>query len=326
MKRARGWWLGLLLFTSACRFIGGTVVSTPPFQSVPASPGAGVVPTETATPWTTPSPTETTTVTPSPPPVVWPTLPPRPSPIASLPWPSPTYTPAPTPWGDVPYAPVQILRPGIEAAVVSPIDFYAQVYRSMTPSIVHLELWTQWEEEPRLLYRQVLRLYPPRDGGVKFFYLREDIPFEIRPAYAWGRLQVVVRDLDGLPLMQQAVHLRLLRYGVDEPSARQQLRLPIVVKSPREGAVLPLKGTLQLEGLALSTTGRVEILMYNREGRILMATSAPLSAPDPQGYAVFSLDWPYEFAQRQDMRLVFQLYDTRVEGVAYLVSVDVSFR
>ena len=324
-----GW---LFFFLGACAPVGAlTTVAAPTVSRLSVSPQATPTRLQAPVPSTTfsavPSvPTATFTSTSSPPPT-WPTSAVQVTPITTLAWPTLTSTPVLTPWGEVPYAEVQILRPGIEAAVVSPMEVLLQVHRSITPSIVHLELWAQWEEEPRLLYRRLLRLYPPKDPAVKHFLITEEIPFEIRPAYAWGRFQVVVRDVRGLPRFQQSVPLRLLRFGVEASSVRQQLQLPIVVTVPRPGDVFPLEGTLQIQGLALYTTGVMEVLLYDRSsGRILMATSAFLSSPDPQGYGTFTLDWPYRFSQRLDARLVFRLYDARVDGVAYLESVDVAFR
>ncbi len=324
-----GW---ILLFLNACVPVGTwTTLPTPTALRPSVSPqtitSRPPSPTPSATFSAAPStPTATSTSTLMPPPT-WPTSSVQVTPITTLVWPTLTPTPALTPWGTVPYAEVQILRPGIEAAVVSPMEVLLQVHRSVTPSIVHLELWAQWEEEPRLLYRRLLRLYPPKDPAVKHFLITEEVPFEIRPAYAWGRFQVVVRDGRGLPRFQQSVPLRLLRFGVGASSVRQQLRLPIVVATPREDDVLPLEGTLRMEGLALYTTGVMEVLLYDRSsGRVLMATSAFLSSPDSQGYGTFILNWPYRFSQRLDARLVFRLYDARVDGVAYLESVDVAFR
>ncbi|GEM_PF-707297 len=326
-------WIGwLVILLGACAPLWtrtATLTPTATALSTQVAP-AVTTPAPSVTPSASPSiapvsPTATVLSTATLPP--WPTSSLQVTPIPGLPWPTFTPTSPSTPWGDVPYAPVQILRPGIEAAVVSPVEVLLQIHRSMTPGIVHLELWAQWEDEPRLLYRRLLRLYPPKDPAVKNFFITDEIPFEIRPAYTWGRLQAVVRDAKGLPLFQQAVPLRLLRFGVEAPSARQQLRLPIVVTAPRENAVFPLEGTLRLEGMALSTTGVMEILLYDRDsGRILMATSAFLSSPDPQGYGTFAVDWPYRFTGRLNARLVFRLYDPRVDGVAYLESVDVVFR
>ena len=126
--------------------------------------------------------------------------------------------------------------------------------------------------------------------------------------------------------MQQSVFVQLLKYGLPEPSPKPQLLQPIVIESPEDEAFLPLKGTLVIEGYALVTSGQVEMLLYNPQGRILYAFSAPLSSPDPLGYGRFRLEWPYRFTRRQDLRLVVQTYDMRVPGVAYLESVDLFFR
>ncbi len=324
------WWLwtAVVLLLGACRGVPAVGGSLPPTPG-----GTLATTTETALPTLSPTPVQASptptalrwTVTPRPSPT-WP-APPTVTPVGTVPWPTYTPTPIQEPWeGTIPYARVQILRPAVESMEVSPIDFYAQVYRKVTPAIVHIELWSQWEDEPRLLYRKVVRLYEPRDPRVRFLLLREEIPFEIRPAQAWGRLQVLVRDTRGLPVTQQAVYLVLQRYGVDVPQVEQQLRTAIAVAQPAEGAVLPREGVLELQGLARYTTGLMEVLLYSRDGRILQATTVPLGPPDPRGYAPFAYTWPYRFPQGFAARLVFQLYDPRVQGVAYLESVDLRFR
>ena len=320
MKRlVFGWFLSVLVAVGCSRLNGGNqdvlLVTTAP------SP----VPTLSAlpTPWPTPTPTETPASTAAG--IPWPTSPVTITPVASLPWPTPTPTPFPQPLGDIPYSAVQILRPGLGSRVTSPFTFQAIVYQAIAPAVLYLELWAAGETEPVLLYREVLRLSTPRDPKSSFLLARK-IPFEIRPAQTPGRLQVVVRDPNGLPQMQQSVFLELLKFGLPELAPRPQLYLPIVVETPEDEARLPLQGTLHIEGLALVTTGRVEMLLYNRQGRVLYAFAADLSAPDPQGYGRFAVDWPYRFTRPQDLRLVLQLYDPRFPGVAYQESVDLFFR
>lgn len=271
-------------------------------------------PLEEPTPQTTPNPS-------------WP-MPPTVLPVRTVPWPTYTPTPLQAPWlEDLPYARIQILRPRVGSMEVSPIDFYAQIYRDVTPAIVHVELWSYWQDEARLLYRKVVRLYRPRDPRVRFLYLQEEIPFEIRPAQAWARLQVLARDTQGLPVSQQAVPLVLQRYGLDIAQVEQQLRPAVVLEQPADNQIFPREGTLTLQGVARYTTGLMEVLLYDRDQkRILLATTVPLGEPDPTGFAPFAYEWPYQFPTAFRGRLVFQLYAPRVPGVAYLESVDVRFR
>ncbi len=311
--------LVLLLGVARCAGpVGGLQVK------VPIEP-SGATPSPQPTRWTaTPTP-EVFTPTPAPlltatPTATWT----APAPVGTVPWPSPTPTPLQTPLADIPNAAVQILRPGEGSFVVSPMVVVVRMHRDAFPSTVFVELWAQVGNEARMLYRRIYRY--DQQPATTWVLLQEKVPFEIRPPEVWARFLVRLTDGAGVPKEQQAVHIRLLRYGLGQESHRDQVRLPIVIERPRHRSRLPLEGTLEVTGLARYTTGVIEALLYTPKGRVLKAAALSLGPPDPQGYARFTWSWPYRFTRPQDLRLVLRLYDPRVQGVAYIESVLLYFR
>ncbi len=234
----------------------------------------------------------------------------------------PTVTPTAPPPLDIPgsdYAILQILYPGMDSRVTSPMRVRLGVQTRYTDA-VRLELLG---EDGRLIYRQVIHLtedQPPHG----LLYLTAEIPFELRAEAEIGRLQVSAQDEYGRPLMQNAIPLTLLRTGEAQISYRTAERAPILFQSPRPYQVVQ-GGQLVVVGKALPTDARVvEAKLIGENGKVLAYQTAPLATPSDDGYARFTMTITYAFEAPTRVRLVVQESGATPPGVVYLNSIPLT--
>jgi len=318
MKAVRGALLALLIVLTLAGCAGGrTSVPTPlPPQFIPTAVAMTAQALQTATPQVTP-----TAAAPSPSPTIA-QSPNRAAtgsstPISTVALPTVTPTPAPT---DKPskanYAPVQILYPGANSRVLSPLKTRFAVIGRYTDEL-HIELIG---EDGRLIYRRVMRLGKEQPAHALLFFNLE-IPFELQAEAEVGRLQVSAWDEKHRPLFQNAVPLILLKEGQQQIDYHPAEMSPIILLKPK-----PLQtvsgGVLEVEGKALPAASMVELLLADSNGKVLLYRAAPLGAPDADGYAPFSLSLKYTVKKPFWVRLIARENAKKPEGVIYLNSLD----
>ena len=266
------------------------------------------------------SPTPPVTATPLPPtPTATPavTFTPSPSPIVL-----PTITPTPPPPLDTPgrgYAVLQILYPGMDSHVTSPL--HAQLaFQTRYTDTVRVELLG---EDGRLIYRKIIRLgdeQPPHS----LIHRNLEIPFELRAEAETGRLQVSAQDEFGRPLAQNAIFLTLLRTGDEQINYRIADHAPILFQSPKPYQIIQ-GGEIVVIGKALPTGATmVEAKLIDERGKVLAYQTAPLSTPSADGYARFTMTIPYTLDKVTRVRLVVQENGITPPGVAYLDSIPLT--
>ena len=251
-----------------------------------------------------------------------PTMPPgTPTPTA-YPIALPSATPTPPPTLGTPgegYAILQILQPGMDSRVTSPITAQFAVQTGYTDA-VRIELVG---EDGAVLYRRIIRLdedQPPHG----LLYLNMEIPFEVRATAEVGRLQISAKDEFGRPLAQNAVPLALLSVGNAQVSYRTADHAPILLKDPRpyqhvEG------GQVMILGKALPTgASAIEGRLIDFRGKVLAYATAPLSTPAEDGYALFAMSIPYNVNEATRVRLIVQESGLVPPGLAYLVSMPIT--
>ncbi len=269
---------------------------------------ATLAPTAPPTPFATASPVSLspTPATPSPSP-----------PVVSFPWPTITATPPPLPdLGYVPYAPLQILTPGENSKVLSPL----QLQFAVQPRHVgrfHIELIG---EDGRLLYRKVMRI-PDENREPLLTYLLS-IPFEIRAEAEQARLQLLAFDDQGREFFRTSLHVFLLRDGQPEVLPGDVVLSPIVIQEPRRGQLIQ-GGQVFVRGLAWPTNGLVEVALVTEAGKVIAYNTGTVSAPGDNGYGLFTATVDYQVEGPTWVRLVVREYDRLPEGVRYLNSVNV---
>ena len=311
----------LAALVSGCTFatLGGTPLPTPiPANALPtvialtAQALASPPPPASATaPAATPSPT----ASPTPPlPAGSPT--PTPFPLTL-----PTITPTPQPplhTLGTGYGVLQILYPGQDSRVISPIRLRLAVQTGYTDA-VRVELLG---ENGRLLYRRLLRLgddQPPH--GLLTFAL--EIPFEVRGEAEMARLQVLANDAYGRPLFQNAIQLTLLKEGQPQINYHAADRSPIVFQTPLSHQTIA-GGQVVVVGKALRRADAIEALLVNTAGKVVVYQVAPLGTADADGYAPFAFHIPYKVTETTRVRLVVRENATTPPGVLYLNSLPLT--
>ncbi len=318
MKAARGvlWALLIVLTLGGCAK-GNTPIPTPlPPHFIPtavamtaqalSTPTRQIAPTATA-----PAPSPTAGQFPKPTATKMNT----PLPTVAL----PTATPTPLPASKTPergYAPVQILYPGANSRVLSPLKTRFAVIGRYTDEL-HVELIG---EDGRLIYRRVMRLGENQPAHALIFFNLE-IPFELQAEAEVGRLQISAWDDKHRPLFQNAVPLILLKEGQQQINYHPAEKSPIIFVKPR-----PLQtisgGELEVEGKALPSAGVIELLLANPSGKVLLYKTAPLGAPAADGYAPFSITLKYTVKQPLWVRLIARENSKKPEGMIYLNSLE----
>jgi hypothetical protein len=160
-----------------------------------------------------------------------------PSPIL----PTPTASTVPTPLPGMQTGAIQIISPGPDSKVVSPLEARLSVV-SQKDSKVYIALYG---EDGSLLYDELINL-PNTSSGQ---YVFAKFPFEIRAAGEIGYLQVTTRDNNGVLMALNTVRVLLLSNGVSQITPpgntiyeRVALETPSY-KAVVSGGVLQIKGT-----------------------------------------------------------------------------------
>jgi len=316
MKAVRGALLALMiaLALGGCAVSKASVPTPLPPQFIPTAVAMTAQALATATPRATPSvPAPSPTAAQSP----KPTAAGNGTPIPTVSLPTPTPTPAPTlKTPGAGYAPVQILYPGVNSRVLSPLKTRFAVIGRYTDEL-HVELIG---EDGRMIYRRVMRLEEEQPAHELIFFNLE-IPFELQAEAEVGRLQVSAWDDKHRPLFQNAVPLILLKEGQQQINYHPAEKSPIIFAKP-----LPLQtisgGELEVTGKALPAASMVELLLTDSNGKILLYRAVPLGAPDADGYAPFSLSLKYTVKKPFWVRLIARENAKKPEGVIYLNSLD----
>ena len=234
----------------------------------------------------------------------------------------PSVTPTPPPPLDTPgkgFAILQILRPGMNSRVTSPMRVQL-AFQTRYTDTVRVELLG---EDGRLIYRKIIRLgedQPPHS----LLHRNLEIPFELRAEAEIGRLQVSAQDEFGRPLEQNAVFLTLLRTGDRQISYRLADHAPVLFQRPQPYQVIQ-GGEVVVVGKVLPTdTTMVEARLIDERGKVIAYQTAPLSTPSADGYARFTMTIPYTLANPTRVRLVVQVNATTPPGTAYLGSLPLT--
>ena len=284
-----------------------TVSSTPAVSPTDIAVTVPTTPTVTEESPSTISPTRTSSTTPTE----------APSPTLTQ-TPTPNFTETPSPPDEIPFATVQIVRPGANSKVVSPIDFYTFVAPGEDGRI-RVELTG---EDGRLLYRQVF-VFTETPAGARV-KLTASINFEIVGVSEMARLTVSVNDVYERLKALSTVDLVLLADGQADLNPTGDLLQEIFIQQPTIKSLVQ-GDRVMVTGLARTADDEpllVEIVATN--GNIIgsrLAGIAPLQ--EGGGHRLFAAEVPYSVAAPTWVRITVQDRSGRLPGTRNVSSVEV---
>lgn len=289
--------ISLPVWLAACIFPGAQPVPTPyPAEYFPtvvvmtarAAMATSLAGTPSATPSLTPEPTETP---------IPPTL-------------TPTHTLTPSPAARV--AQIQIESPGPMSKIVSPMHVRMQMVAGSS-RLVEIKLQG---EDGRVLYNKLERV--PDDGDVYFSF---KIPFQIQAVAEVGRLTVSTEDGEGRLQSLATQHVWLLSVGNNEITPPGDLSERVVFYKPRSKDI-PAGGILEVEGRYRPYNDQLIYLeLINPQGKTIGLRELDFIGSEVQ---TFSTTVPYKVSEPTQARLVLRQPDDRMEGLAYLYSMEIT--
>ena len=315
-----------LALTGLCLLLGCSFLTTPVKRTVRTpqrSPSVGVSATPTADGSNPPE-----------------TVPPTSEPVASLdvapsdtfaPTPSVTLTPTitltlritrtPTLTPTITSTPtlnpkailLRIAAPGPMSKVVSPIDFVVHI----SPDFVGNTRIELIGEDGRQLYTKTFRTFAT-DSTTK---VSEKVAFEIHGAAETARLQISTFDKGGHMQALNSVRLLLLSVGETQLNPPYPPVERVLLRAPKwddevSGGVLDIQGEIQpMNDLPMVME------LFDVDGNLLGSRILTLQHADG-AYQPFNATIPYKVDKKMAARLVIRQDDDRIQGLAYLYSVE----
>ena len=296
--------LTVIISLSGCSLPGqavSTAVPTP-VAAVSATPSGAVDAGQTALPLLEPSAT----------------LPASPSPVPQSLQPTLSILPSATATDtlDSTNMLLRIAAPGPMSKVISPIDFAVYIDPNYT-GLTRIQLLG---EDGRQLYSKAFRTFSNVGSPTRVV---EQINFEIRGAAEVGRLQVSTVDQYGRMQAFNSVRLLLLSVGENEltppypPVERVLLRTP---KMDQEigGGLISVDGEIQPVN-----DSPVVLELYDSNGTAISSRILTMHPADAT-YQPFSTIIPYKIGSKTLARLTIHQADDRIDGLAYLYSVNLT--
>jgi hypothetical protein len=213
---------------------------------------------------------------------------------------------------------LRIVSPGPLSKVVSPIELIVHIAPDYTGT-TRIELIG---EDGVQLYRKVFKTY----SNIGYYTrVDEKIQYEINGAAEVGRLQI--STLDGKGRLQAFNSVRLLLQGVGENVFNPPYTVEdrTVLRSPARDE--------EISGGSLAVTGEfkpandlpIVLELIDDEGNVLGSRILQLGPAD-NTYQRFSTDIPYQVTKKTPVLLVIRQGDDRIDGLAYLYSLQLLIR
>jgi len=280
---------------------------TPP-GSTPATPSPRAVsstpdwsPTVPKPPTTTPTRTATPTHSPTRTPTITPTR--RPTKTSTI-----TATPS------IPAEAIQILSPGPQSKVISPLKVNAILGSAAKGKTIQLELLG---EDGRLLVRKILLF-----GSVDQAYVSTNMEFEIPGVAEAGRLVISTEDSYSRTIALASIDVLLMSMGDEDINPPGDLLEPIIIREPVKYTLIQ-GGKVIVVGLArLSGADPLIVEMITVEGTTIGSTRLVNPAPSPDdSHSIFTVEVPYNIVTPTWVLLVVYERGGRIPGITHLSSV-----
>lgn len=205
--------------------------------------------------------------------------------------------------------------------VVSPLHMVANL-RSVPSGTYRIELWAeplQPDGEPRLLYRDVLRII---SNPVDWVYLDQDIQFELTRVSEFGQLRVLVYDPYDRPVSINSVDLLLLSMGADSITPSNIRSEPIVIRQPGKNQLIQ-GGKVIVSGLTQTSESSLLVELVTADGTVVGYRQAFVEPAADGSYVPFSIEVPYTVSSGTWVRVEVSESGTRITGTERLSSVEV---
>ena len=237
-------------------------------------------------------------------------------------YPSPTVTPTarrptrtstiiPTP--SLPIAAIQILRPGPQSKVISPLEVSA-ILEPGAKGLIQLELLG---EDGRVLVRKLLSF-----GTVNRAHVLVDLEYEIPGVAEAGRVQISTQDTYGRTVALASVNVLLLSLGTEDINPPGELLESIVIREPAPFTLIQ-GGKVVVVGMAqLSGKDPLIVEMFDAQGKTIGATRLVMPAESPDGtHSIFTVEASYTVSAPTWVLLCVSERGGRIPGITHLSSV-----
>jgi len=277
----------------------GTTLATPSLQAASSTPDPS--PTAPKSPTTTPTRTATPTRLPTRTPTITPTR-------------RPTKTSTITPTPSIPVEAIQILNPGPQSKIISPLKVNAVLGSAAKGKTIRLELLG---EDGRLLVRKILLF-----GSVDQAYVSAEMEFEIPGVAEAGRLVISTEDLYSRAIALASVDVLLMSMGEEDINPPGDLLEPIIIREPVKYTLIQ-GGKVIVVGMArLSGPDPLIVEMFTVDGTSIGTTRLVYPAPSPDGsHSIFTTEVPYNIVTPTWVLLVVYERGGRIPGITHLTSV-----
>ncbi len=217
-----------------------------------------------------------------------------------------------TPTVDPGQVPLQLLSPGPNSKVVSPIELIVHISPKFAGS-TRIELIGEFGEE---LYRKTFRTFP--NIG---YYTRvdENISYEIKTASELARLQISTFDKFGRIQAINSVHLLLQKVGENEITAGESSQPRLLLDSLNDGENINSE-SLDIKGSYLPINEHPLILELINESGVVLGSKLIQVNNNVGEYQPISISIPYSVHEETGIRLVFHQSDDVMDGLMYLQS------
>lgn len=228
----------------------------------------------------------------------------------------PTPTPSPTPTLAILEEAIQILSPGPQSRLVSPLHLNTY-FKPGLDGRVQIELVG---EDSRLLLRKVYTY----NLDVGRIYLTEDFPFEIRQVGETARLQISTFDTFNRLLAFNSVDLVLLSFGENDINPAGNLSERILIAEPASNKLIQ-GGNLVVSGQARPSSDLPLLVeLTTSTGKVVGYRQASVTPSADGSYVPFSVEVPYAVTEPTWVRLsVREDSGGRIGGTIYLTSLEV---
>jgi len=212
-------------------------------------------------------------------------------------------------------AEILILTPGSGSKLVSPVELSAR-FNFVVKGHIRVELYGA---NNQLLYRSVQKV--PAETSVPM-ELSDWIEFEIANETETGRLVISGMDEMGRAQAVNSVDLLLRSEGTSEVLPPGTLLQPIVIQSPKDGAVQK-GGNVIVSGLAIPEVDRpLRIELIAEDGRVVGQRLAGVGEPSEGEYGIFTIEVPYRISDSIPVRLIVYRDGAPFSPYAQLASIN----
>lgn len=206
-------------------------------------------------------------------------------------------------------ATVQIIQPGPDSKVASPINLQMKLY----PGDGEKLLMQLFGEDGRLMAERLMTIEVPKSGWAT---QSMEIPFDVSTAGEAALLVVSTRDEYGRRVAQTSVQLLLLQIGDSDIEPSGFDRQPFVLDTPVYLS-LAKNGLVHVQGFVHAIgNGPIAADLVTQSGGVI--DSEVITLPknsDDQVFVPFTMDIPYSVSTRTAVRLTLRQMDERHSSV-----------